>query len=295
MKGKTAHLAIALPVFLSILLAQGCASGPSESESAVYRSVVGLWTSSEDLDLPLEEMSLMSFSLDPDGRLILSQYEADPQCRVWFGIDDFRVEDGFLKWFEFRAKVMPDSNTMRMDYFPPDGQPIPFTLRRLDRGEDFMMKLDASTARGYSYKMPEKTAASFKGGWFSAGDMARRDEDGYFEIVDRKDNLIITGGEHVYPSEVEKVIGSHPDVLDVAIIGLPDKTWGEAVTAFIIPRDANSPPGEKEIISFCSGKIAGFKRPKEVRLITQEEMPRTGSGKILHRALRQRHAGELEH
>ena len=145
------------------------------------------------------------------------------------------------------------------------------------------------------YKMPEKTAASFKGGWFSAGDMARRDEDGYFEIVDRKDNLIITGGEHVYPSEVEKVIGSHPDVLDVAIIGLPDKTWGEAVTAFIIPRDANSPPGEKEIISFCSGKIAGFKRPKEVRLITQEEMPRTGSGKILHRALRQRHAGELEH
>jgi CubicO group peptidase (beta-lactamase class C family) len=156
-KDKTAHPAIALPVFLSILLAQGCVSGPSESESAVYQSVEGLWTSSDDLDLPLEEMSLMSFSLDSDGRLLLSQYEADPQCRVWFGLDDFRVEDGFLKWFEFRAKVMPDSNTMRMDYFPPDGQPIPFTLRRLDRGEDFMMKLEGSTARGYSYKMPEKT------------------------------------------------------------------------------------------------------------------------------------------
>jgi acyl-CoA synthetase (AMP-forming)/AMP-acid ligase II len=145
------------------------------------------------------------------------------------------------------------------------------------------------------YKMPEKTTASFKGEWFSAGDMAKRDDDGYFEIVDRKDNLIITGGEHVYPSEVEKVIGSHPDVLDVAIVGLPDKIWGEAVTAFIIPKDPNTPPGEKEIISFCSGKIAGFKRPKEVRFITQEEMPRTGSGKILHRALRQRHTVELEH
>jgi acyl-CoA synthetase (AMP-forming)/AMP-acid ligase II len=145
------------------------------------------------------------------------------------------------------------------------------------------------------YKMPEKTAASFKGEWFSAGDMARRDEDGYFEIVDRKDNLIITGGEHVYPSEVEKLIGSHPDVLDVAIIGLPDKIWGEAVTAFIIPKDPNAPPGEEEIISFCGDKIAKFKRPKEVRLISQEEMPRTGSGKILHRALRQRYTGELEH
>jgi CubicO group peptidase (beta-lactamase class C family) len=131
--------------------------GPSESESAVYRSVVGGWTSSEDLDLPLEEMSLMSFSLDSDGRLLLSQYEAGPQCRVWFGIDDFRVEDGFLKWFEFRAKMMPDSNTMRMDYSPPDGQPIPFTLRRLDRADDFMMKLEASTAKGHDYNVPEET------------------------------------------------------------------------------------------------------------------------------------------
>ncbi len=144
------------------------------------------------------------------------------------------------------------------------------------------------------YKMPEKTSASFREGWFSAGDMARRDEDGFFEIVDRKDNLIITGGEHVYPSEVEKVIGSHPSVLDVAIIGLSDEKWGESVTAFIIPKDPNNPPDEKEIISFCRDKITGYKRPKEVHLISQEEMPRTGSGKILHRALRMRYEGRLE-
>jgi acyl-CoA synthetase (AMP-forming)/AMP-acid ligase II len=136
------------------------------------------------------------------------------------------------------------------------------------------------------YKMPEKTISSFRDGWFSAGDMARRDEDGFFEIVDRKDNLIITGGEHVYPSEVEKVIGAHPDVLDVAIIGLPDDKWGESVTAVIIPNDPNNPPEEKEIISFCKEKIAAYKRPKEVRFISDEEMPRTGSGKIRHRVLR---------
>ena len=98
--------------------------------------------------------------------------------------------------------------------------------------------------------------------------------------------MIITGGEHVYPTEVEKVIGAHPDVMDVAIIGLPDDKWGEAVTAVIIPNDPNNPPEEKEIISFCKEKIAAYKRPKEVRFISNEEMPRTGSGKIRHRALR---------
>jgi acyl-CoA synthetase (AMP-forming)/AMP-acid ligase II len=139
------------------------------------------------------------------------------------------------------------------------------------------------------YKLPDKTAASFRGEWFSAGDMARRDEDGFYEIIDRKDNLIITGGEHVYPSEVEKVIGSHPGVLDVAIVGLPHEKWGEAVTAFVIPQDPNDVPAEEEIITFCRGKMAGYKRPQAVHFISQEEMPRTGSGKNLHRALRERY------
>jgi acyl-CoA synthetase (AMP-forming)/AMP-acid ligase II len=139
------------------------------------------------------------------------------------------------------------------------------------------------------YKLPEKTASSFRGEWFSAGDMARCDEDGFFEIVDRKDNLIITGGEHVYPSEVEKVICTHPGVLDAAVVGLPHEKWGEGVTAFVIPKDAKDPPTETEIIDFCQGKMAGYKRPQSVYLISQAEMPRTGSGKILHRALRERY------
>jgi acyl-CoA synthetase (AMP-forming)/AMP-acid ligase II len=140
------------------------------------------------------------------------------------------------------------------------------------------------------YKLPEKTAVSFRGEWFSAGDMARRDEDGFFEIVDRKDNLIITGGEHVYPSEVEKVIGSHPGVFDVGVVGLPHEKWGEVVTAFVIPKDPHNLPAEAEIIAFCQGKMADYKRPKSVRFISQEEMPRTASGKILYRALRERYS-----
>jgi acyl-CoA synthetase (AMP-forming)/AMP-acid ligase II len=142
---------------------------------------------------------------------------------------------------------------------------------------------------GY-YKAPEKTAASFRGEWFTAGDMARRDADGFYEIIDRKDNLIITGGEHVYPSEVEKVIGSHPRVFDVAIVGLPHLKWGEAVTAFVIPQNPADPPTGEEIVAHCRDKMAGYKRPKAVHFIAQGEMPRTGSGKILHRALRERYA-----
>ena len=139
------------------------------------------------------------------------------------------------------------------------------------------------------YKLPEKTAASFRGEWFSAGDMARRDEDGFFQIVDRKDNLIITGGEHVYPSEVEKVLGAHPGVFDAAIIGLPHEKWGEAVTAVVIPQDPDAAPTEEDIFAFCKDKLAGYKRPKSARFIAQDEMPRTGSGKIIHRVLRERY------
>ena len=141
------------------------------------------------------------------------------------------------------------------------------------------------------YKLPEKTASSFRGEWFSAGDLARCDEDGFYELVDRKDNMIITGGEHVYPSEVEKVICTHPGVLDVAVVGLPHEKWGEAVTAVVIVRDVENPPTEVEIIEFCRGKMPGYKRPKAVHLIPAAEMPRTGSGKVLHRVLRERYEG----
>jgi len=138
---------------------------------------------------------------------------------------------------------------------------------------------------GEYYKLPEKTVSSFKGEWFSAGDMASRDEDGFYQIVDRKDNMIITGGEHVYPSEVEEIIGSHECVFDCAVIGLSDEKWGEKVVAVVIPK---AEVDEKTIMDCCREKMAGYKRPKKVIFIKEEEMPRTPTGKILHRILRER-------
>ena len=145
---------------------------------------------------------------------------------------------------------------------------------------------------GY-YKDPEKTEAAFRGEWFSAGDLGRKDEDGYFYIVDRKSNMIITGGEHVFPSEVEDVICQHPAVLECAVIGIPHEKWGEAVHAVVVLKP-NQEASEEEIIEWCRGRMAGYKRPKSVEFIEREEMPRTGSGKIWHRKLRERYWKDFE-
>ncbi|MFZ0133759.1 MAG: class I adenylate-forming enzyme family protein, partial [Desulfobacterales bacterium] len=140
------------------------------------------------------------------------------------------------------------------------------------------------------YKLPEKTAAAFRDGWFSAGDMARRGADGFYEIVDRKDNMIITGGEHVYPSEVEEAVGSHECVFDCACIGVPDEKWGEKVVAVVVPKPGVSEKDidESAITECCRNKLSGFKRPKEVVFIRADDMPRTPTGKILHRKLREK-------
>jgi fatty-acyl-CoA synthase len=139
---------------------------------------------------------------------------------------------------------------------------------------------------GY-WKDPEKTACALKGIYFSAGDMGYKDEDGYLYLVDRKANMIISGGENIFPSEVENIIGGNPYVKDVAVIGIPHEKWGESVLAVCVLNEGTFAT-EDEIITHCKGKIAGYKVPKKVVFIKEEEMPRTGNGKILHRVLREK-------
>jgi acyl-CoA synthetase (AMP-forming)/AMP-acid ligase II len=142
---------------------------------------------------------------------------------------------------------------------------------------------------GY-YKLPEKTAQSFRGKYFSAGDMGRIDADGFFSIVDRKDNMIITGGEHVYPSEVEEVVGGHQAVDDCACIGMPDEKWGEKVAIVVVLKSGTSRVeiNEQDIKEYCKKNLSAYKCPKEVLFIGPGAMPRTASGKILHRELREK-------
>jgi len=139
------------------------------------------------------------------------------------------------------------------------------------------------------YKDSEKTAWSFRDMFFTAGDLVKRDEEGYYYLVERKDNMIITGGEHVYPSEVEEIISKHPKVFDVAVVGVPDDVWGEAVKAVVILKEEETATPE-EIIEWCRGRMAGFKKPKSVDFVSDSEMPRTTTGKILHRKLREKYS-----
>ena len=138
---------------------------------------------------------------------------------------------------------------------------------------------------------PDKTRDAFYGEWSTAGDMGRRDADEYYTLVDRKANMIITGGENVYPSEVENIIGAHPAVRDIAVIGVPDEKWGEAVKAIVVLHNLYEPSEElkDEVLAFGKGKLAGYKCPKNLDFIDDGEMPRTGTGKILHRLLRERY------
>ncbi len=140
------------------------------------------------------------------------------------------------------------------------------------------------TFDGY-WKLPDKTKEAFRGDYCSVGDMARRDADGYIFLVDRKSNMIISGGENVYPSEVEALLSTHEKVKYVAVVGLADSTWGERVHAVIVPRDGTSPT-EAEIVEWCRTRIAGYKRPRSVAFVADDDMPRTATGKIQHRLLR---------
>jgi fatty-acyl-CoA synthase len=139
---------------------------------------------------------------------------------------------------------------------------------------------------GY-WKNPEKTREAFNGSWCSVGDMARRDEHGFIHLVDRKSNMIISGGENIYPSEVESVLAAHPAVQDVAVVGLPDAKWGEAVHAVIVLRTGQAlVAGQLE--DWCRERMAGFKRPRGYRFVDESTLPRTATGKIQHRVLRDR-------
>ncbi len=131
-------------------------------------------------------------------------------------------------------------------------------------------------ARGY-WKMPEETAETFKDGWLHTGDLGYRDEDGYIFVVDRKKDIIISGGENVASREVEEVFYQHPAVREVSVIGVPDEEWGEAVKA-VVALKPGAAATEAELIEFSRARLAGYKKPRSVDFVG--ELPKNAAGKI---------------
>ncbi len=135
---------------------------------------------------------------------------------------------------------------------------------------------------GY-WRDEEATRQAFAGGWLHTGDMARRDDDGYLYLVDRKKDLIISGGQNIYPTEIERVIRTLPSVAEVAVVGLPDPVWGERVVAVVVKRgDVASNGGD--VVDVCRRHLASYKKPKEVVFV--DSIPKTVTGKVLKRELR---------
>ncbi|HEY6380145.1 MAG TPA: long-chain fatty acid--CoA ligase [Candidatus Dormibacteraeota bacterium] len=141
--------------------------------------------------------------------------------------------------------------------------------------------------KGY-WNRPDATAEVIRNGWFHTGDIGRRDADGFFYIVDRKKDMIISGGENVYPAEVEDCLYAHPDVAEVAVIGVPDAKWGETVRAIVVAKPGTAPTAE-QIVEFCQGRLARYKQPQTV--VFTDVLPRNPAGKVLKFELRERFGG----
>jgi len=143
----------------------------------------------------------------------------------------------------------------------------------------------ANVMRGY-WNDPQETSRAFQNGMFRTGDVGYRDADGYFYILDRLKDMIVTGGENVYSGEVEAVIYQHPAVLEAAVFGIPDPQWGELVTACIVRKPGQS-LGADELVAHCRRFLANYKIPRRVEF-SETELPKGDSGKILKRTLRER-------
>jgi long-chain acyl-CoA synthetase len=144
---------------------------------------------------------------------------------------------------------------------------------------------------GY-WKDPDATREALDAaGWLHTGDVARQDGEGYVYIVGRKKDMIISGGFNIYPREVELVIERHPGVQEVAVIGVPDTIWGEAIKAVVVPRAGTTLTAE-EIIALCTQHIASYKKPRSVDIVA--DLPKNFQGKILKRELRERYWQDLE-
>ena len=190
------------------------------------------------------------------------------------------------KRFWYQARTGREFITVELKVARPDGSPVEADDREVG---EIWVRGDSVTP-GY-WNRPEETAAAFNGDWLMTGDLAVIEPEGYVNIVDRKKDMIVTGGENVYSTEVEYVLYEHPAVLEAAVIGVPDDKWGEAVKA-VVALKPNQAADPEELIAFCKERLAGYKAPKSVDFV--REIPKTGSGKVYKKGLKDQYWAGLD-
>lgn len=177
------------------------------------------------------------------------------------------------------------------------GRPLPPTELRIEDGDGRALPAGQAgeivvrgptVTPGY-FNLPDETQRTLRNGWLHTGDIGYLDSDGYLYVLDRREDLIVSGGENVYPAEVEAVLESHPAVQEAGVIGFPDERWGQRVVATVVPRDGIG-VSEQELLTFCRSRIAAYKMPTRLRFA--QELPRNAAGKLLRHALREQWSGE---
>ncbi|HJZ83160.1 MAG TPA: long-chain fatty acid--CoA ligase [Pyrinomonadaceae bacterium] len=198
---------------------------------------------------------------------------SESTCRSTFNPPDERRRPG--------SCGLPIGNEMRVVDDDDREVPVGALGEIVLRGENIL--------KGY-FKNPEATARAFRGGWFHTGDVGYRDRDGFFFIVDRKTDMIIRGGENIYPREIDEVLYQHPAVAAAATIGIPDPLYGEEVAAFIVLKDGAAAT-EAELINHCQSELADYKCPKSIRIV--QDIPKGPTGKLLKRELARLYAANV--
>ena len=198
---------------------------------------------------------------------------SESTCRSTFNPPDERRRPG--------SSGMPIGNETKVvddrDREVPEGTLGEIVLR----GENIL--------KGY-YKDPEATATAFRNGWFHTGDIGYRDRDGFYFIVDRKSDMIIRGGENIYPREIDEILYQHPSVIAAAAMGVPDPLYGEEVAAFLVLKDGMT-VSEEDLLSYCKQRLADYKCPKTIRFVA--EIPKGPTGKLLKRELSRLYSSSL--
>jgi len=231
-------------------------------------------------------LAAFQFGAAPSGRKLLQEIgSVFPRANSThcYGITETSATASYLPATEFRKK-MGSVGKKGQGYMNIEVRVLNAELqdvKPLEVGEIIIR--GPNVMMGY-YKDPEATAAAFyEGGWYKTGDMGMYDQDGYLFIVDRKKDMIISGGENIYSPEVENILTSHPKIAEAAVIGVPDELWGEVVRAIVVPKSGQE-LREQEIIDYCRTKLAGYKCPKSVVLL--KALPVSGAGKVLKTVLR---------
>jgi len=206
------------------------------------------------------------------------------QCReVGLGFRQImgQTETSILLWAS-EGDSLRKPGTVGRPVFHAEVDIVDRSGRPVKRGEIGEIVARGSIMMNEYWQDPANTEETIKNGWLHTGDLARMDEEGYYYLVDRAKDMYISGGENVYPAEVERILREHPEIEDIAIVGIPDDTWGEVGHAYIIRR-SDSTLLEEEVIAYCGGRLARYKWPKKVTFA--KEFPRTSLGKVRKQVL----------